>query len=272
ERTRRSRAGGGGARRAGAGAVVGAAHAVAAAADLPHRHEAVRERGGDASRAGVAAADQRQDLLHLPARDAGAHRGLHHRGRARERPGLLQLRRHHRLERAFRPLPLGAEDGGCLVREPGGLGGAPSADAAGAGGAVPRAGGLAVAERAAGPAGHLLVLRQSGADDPVHQRAPVEELQAVRLLHHRRERLRRLLGPGAAGPDGVPFHSLLRGAAVRRRGRRRAADGVPARRSGAGHRGFAGLVQVGAALPDHALRAASRSGGGHGQELLGQGL
>jgi hypothetical protein len=57
------------------------------------------------------------------------------------------------------------------------------------------------------------------------------------------------LGPGAAGPDGVPFHPLLRGAALRGRGGRRVADGLPARGPRAGVEGLQGLSKAGLRYP-----------------------
>ena len=69
--------------------------------------------------------------------------------------------------------------------------------AARAAGPLSRHGGVAAAHGAARSAGHLPVLRQPGADDPVHQRPAVAQLPTLRLLHHRRERLRRQLGPCA---------------------------------------------------------------------------
>ena len=84
-----------------------------------------------------------------------------------------------------RDLHLWPQDGGCVVREPGGRGRAPGRHVARAARPLPCAGGFAVAVGAARSAGCLPVLRQSGADDFVHQRAAVEKLPALRFQHHR---------------------------------------------------------------------------------------
>ncbi len=68
---------------------------------------------------------------------------------------------------------------------------APGADAARRADRLGRAGDLPAADGAARSAGYLPVLRQSGADDPVHQRPAMAQLSALRFQHHRRERLRR---------------------------------------------------------------------------------
>ena len=79
-------------------------------------------------------------------------------------------------------------------------------------------------------------------------------------------------GSALEEPQGQPVDPVLRGAPLWRRGRRRDADGLPARRPATRGDRPAGPVESRPALPDHAVRSAGRTRRGHGEELRRQKL
>ena len=69
---------------------------------------------------------------------------------------------------------------------------------------------------------HGADLRHARPDDPDRQCAPASQLRALRLHRDRRDGMRRFVGTRTRDAAAEHFHSLLRGAALRRRAGRRA--------------------------------------------------
>ena len=129
---------------------------------------------------GRAQADRRLQVHHVPDGDAVALVRLHARHHRRQH-ARRQLRRRGRPQPSGRRLPVGRSHERRVVRQQGGLGRAPGADAARARRQVQRPRGVAAALGAARSAGHLPVLRHARPDDLFHQRPAVPSLPPLRL-------------------------------------------------------------------------------------------
>src|SRR5271157_509389 len=123
--------------------------------------------------------------------------------------------------------------------------------------------------RQARPARHRALLRDAGCDDLFHQRFAVVGLQALRLEHRRRIGVRRFLGARSQDPRTEPVDTVLCRTPLRRRARRRDADGAAARLSRQGDRRYGGARQERAALPVPAIRRTTGRTRRHGGQLSG---
>src|SRR6516164_3960500 len=94
-------------------------------------------------------------------------------------------------------------------------------------------------------------------------------LQALRLEHRRRVRVCRFLGARLEDPGPQPVDTVLRRAPLRRRTRRRDADGIAARLSRQGDRRHGGARQERAALSVSAVWDPARCARRHGGQLSG---
>ena len=110
------------------------------------------------------------------------------------------------------------------------------------------AGGEPAGERAAQSAGHLSRLCDARPDDHPDQRPAIYRLQEVRMGRGRRNRLRRLLGPGAQDRRAQPVAAVLCRAPLWRRAGRGNADGAKTLASGQGHHRHEGAGQKRPAL------------------------
>ena len=175
------------------------------AAAHPHpadRHAAVRGSGRHGQDPGRAQADRRHQVHHVPDGDAVALVRLHARHHRRQH-ARRQLRRRGRAQPSRRGLPVGRPHERRVVRQQGGVGRAPGADAARARRQVQRPGRVAAALGAARSAGHLPVLRHARPDDLFHQRPAVPSLPPLRL-HRAPARAPAPIRGGARSPRARP--------------------------------------------------------------------
>ena len=163
-----------------AGRGVGQADRAAAHPHPADRHAPVRGSGGHGEDPGRAQADRGLQVHHVPDGDPVALVRLYARHHRRQH-ARRQLRRRGRPQSSRRGLPVGRSHERRVVRQQGGLGRAPGADAARARRQVQRPRRLAAALGAARSARHLPVLRHARPDDLFHQRPAVSPLPPLRL-------------------------------------------------------------------------------------------
>src|SRR5438067_3057636 len=217
----------------------------------PHRHEALRDGGGDGGDPEDSpAAGQAHDR---PDRGPGPAARLDGRDHD-ERPHRRAVRRGHRAASARCRMAGRHAAGRRLVQDRRGLLRQAARDGLRALRPLHGHGGVAAHRQPAEPARHLPDLRHAGPDDLLHQRPAVDGLQEAVVHLRRRVRVRGLVGQGTQDARARPDHPVLRRAPLRRGRRRRAADGDPATLPAEGHRRPRQPVQERPALSGATLR------------------